>query len=299
MKKLRMLGIVILVAFLMLILFVSSCISFKTKRKDADSFFAGRPHQPRYFRYRNGTRNIHYVEVGEEEKTPVVFVHGSPGSWGAFMGYLGNERLLARAKLISVDRPGFGESDYGVPEKSIAKQAADLKPLLESQHRPSILVGHSLGGPVIARIAMDYPELVASLVLIAPSIDPNLEKVTWYQTAADWELVSWMVPTDLLTANREILPLKADLQEMLPLWSKITVPVTIIHGEKDRLVPVANVDFAQKRLVHAPLTVVREPELNHFIPWKRGDLVRDAILIHLDFAGSAEQAPSSSGSRPH
>ena len=68
---------------------------------------------------------------------------------------------------------------------------------------------------------------------------------------------------------------------MLPLWSKITMPVTVIQGEDDKLVPAGNADFAQKVLVNAPLEIVRVPGLNHFVPWNRPDLIETAIMEHL------------------
>lgn len=263
----------------------SKGVSFSTKRAQADAYFKSQSLEPRYHVYRHGERDMFYAEVGREGLTPVIFVHGSPGSWGTFMRFMGHKGLLGKAKLISVDRPGFGESGRGAAEKSIRMQAAAIQPILAryARQKPAILVGHSFGGPVIARLAMDYPELVGGLILVAPSIDPDLEKTKWYQIPADWKAFSWMLPTDLVTTNREILPLKRELEEMLPLWSAIRVPVTLIQGEKDRLVPPANADFAKKVLLNAPLNVIREPDLNHFIPWNRPDLILDAIFDQLAY----------------
>ncbi|MGD1894975.1 MAG: alpha/beta fold hydrolase [Cyclobacteriaceae bacterium] len=69
---------------------------------------------------------------------------------------------------------------------------------------------------------------------------------------------------------------------MQSLWSKVTVPTTIIHGEKDKLVPIENAYFAQEQLVNAPVTAVIELEMNHLIPWNRPDLIKDAILGYLE-----------------
>ncbi|HEY5692223.1 MAG TPA: alpha/beta hydrolase [Cyclobacteriaceae bacterium] len=53
----------------------------------------------------------------------------------------------------------------------IAKTAAGKN----KNARPIILIGHSLGGTVIARMTMDSPELVDGVVMVAPSIDPEIE----------------------------------------------------------------------------------------------------------------------------
>ncbi|MEO6459994.1 MAG: alpha/beta hydrolase, partial [Bdellovibrionota bacterium] len=99
---------------------------------------------------------------------------------------------------------------------------------------------------------------------------------------ADWWIVSWMLPPALRVTNREILPLKAELSAMLPLWPKITQNVSVVQGEVDDLVPAANADFARKQLVNAAaLNVVLIPKMNHFLPWKQYSLVKEEILKHL------------------
>lgn len=118
-----------------------------------------------------------------------------------------------------------------------------------------ILVGYSLGGPVVSRMAMDYPQLVGGLVLVAPSIDPQLEKWEWYRHVGDFFLFRPIIPKELDVSNQEILPLEKQLTLMLPLWSTIRVPVTVIQGDKDKLVPPGNADFARKMLINAPTTI--------------------------------------------
>jgi pimeloyl-ACP methyl ester carboxylesterase len=160
------------------------------------------------------------------------------------------------------------------------KQAALLKPLLEkySKNRPIILVGHSLGGPVIARMAMDYPELVDGLILVAASIDPDLEpNETWFRAPLATPFLSWLLPASLRASNEEIYQAKPELKKMLPLWAKITCPVFVVQGEKDILVPPGNADFAASMLVNAPVLIVRK-DVNHFIPWSHPELIRDAIV---------------------
>ncbi|HRC87016.1 MAG TPA: hypothetical protein PK413_15515, partial [Thermoanaerobaculia bacterium] len=58
----------------------------------------------------------------------------------------------------------------------------------------------------------DHPELVRGLVLVAGSIDPDLEVQRWYQKAARWPIVRALVPEDLALANDEIRPLNPEVQ---------------------------------------------------------------------------------------
>ena len=242
-------------------------------------------HPEDFHTYRVGNRTMRYVEVGDDPHKPLVlFVHGSPGDWKAWVEYLTDKDLSAHANLIAVDRPGFGGSGKGMVESSLEQQCLDIAPLLDraSTGQKIILVGHSFGGPVVCRLAMDYPEKVTDVIVLAGSIDPDQEKTEWYQYVAEWPVIRWLLPSELVMANEEIMPLKHCLTEMIPLWPKIIQRVTVIQGEKDSLVPPENADFAKRMMTKAkPLTIIRLPEMNHFIPWKKYDLVKTTLLKHL------------------
>ncbi len=235
--------------------------------------------------YKVGTRQMRYVDVGRGPDKPlVVFIHGSPGEWQAWADYLIDPELTQRAELVAVDRPGFGGSGAGAVEPSLVQQARDIAPLLDKagSGRRVVLVGHSFGGPLVARLAMDYGSKVTDLVILAGSIDPAMEHTAWYQYPADWPVISWMLPDTLVVTNREIRALKDELDAMLPLWPRVTQRVTVMQGGKDDLVPPENADFAQKVLAHAAsLNIVRIPEMNHFLPWTRYGQVKAVILDHL------------------
>ena len=266
-----------------LLALLSRCVQLRMSDKKVKAYFAGSPVQPVFAFTKGGGRSIHYVSLGADTLPMVVFVHGSPGSWDAFIGFFKDSLLLGKARLISVDRPGFGKSNLGKPERSLKAQAASLVPVLETNRsatRP-ILVGHSLGGPLIARVAMDYPQLVGGLILVAPSVDPALEPKEWYRKVGDFLLVRPLLPAEIDVSNQEILPLRGELTRMLPGWKTLTLPITVIQGEKDQLVPAANADFVKRSAVNAPVKVVMIPGMNHFIPWERPGVIREAILSHL------------------
>lgn len=235
--------------------------------------------------YTVGPRAMQYVEVGKDPNKPLVlFVHGSPGDWKAWVEYLTDSDLTARANLIAVDRPGFGGSGSGKVERSLSQQSRDIAPLLD-QAAPGervILVGHSFGAPVVCRLAMDHPEKINDVILLAGSIDPDQEKTEWYQYLADCPVIRSLLPSELVMANEEIMPLKKCLTEMLPLWPKMTQRVTLIQGENDKLVPPENADFAEHMMTNAtPLKIIRIPGMNHFLPWKKFDLVKATVIKHL------------------
>lgn len=260
-----------------------NCIRLHKTDREISRYFRKAPQKPRFQTYSRHGWQMHYAEIGADTLPAVIFVHGSPGSWDAFIDFFKDSLLYTRAHLIAVDRPGYGKSEYGTPELSLQEQAALLAPVLDAGASPNrpLLVGHSLGGPVVARMAMDYPRKTGGLILVAPSIDPAMEKEEWYRKVGNWTLVRKLLPTEFDVSNQEILPLKGELEKMLPLWKTIRVPVTVIQGAADVLVPPANADFARRQLVEAPVTVVMLPGVNHFIPWSNPEVIRQAILRHL------------------
>ncbi len=249
--------------------------------KELHKFFTKRNIAGSTHSYNVGFRTMHYAEAGDESKPLIVFVHGSPGSLSAFIDFLSDTVLLREALLISADRPGFGYSNFGLAEPSLKKQGEALRPILDKykNSRPIILVGHSLGGPVIAQMAMDFPELVDGLIIVAGSIDPDLEpNESWFRAPLATPFLSWILPRAFRASNDEIYHTKQELQRMLPFWKTITCPVIVIQGGKDVLVSPRNADFAKKMMVNAHVELTLVPDMNHFVPWSNPELIRDAIL---------------------
>lgn len=230
--------------------------------------------------YQAGGRTIHYVRSPNRHAPPVLFLHGSPGSWRNYTSFLADPDLRRQADVIVPDRPGFGETD-GPAETSLTRQTELLAPLLEL--RPDsrfVLVGYSLGGAVAGRLAAEYSEHVRALLLIAPSIDPALEERRWYNWLAAIPPLPSLLPPVLVASNCEIWPLRTELEALKPLWSRIAAPVLVIHGEKDGLVPLENADFAQQVMPQS--RVIRVPGVGHFILWEETDLILDALLSLID-----------------
>ena len=261
-------------------LLLDSCMQFRMSNSEIDAYFSTKPKKGTLHRYEVGKRIMNYLEVGDNSKPLVVFVHGSPGSLSAFIDFMSDTTLLSKAQLITVDRPGFGASNFGYAEPSLQNQGALLKPILEEHknQRPIILIGHSLGGPLIARMAMDYPDLVDGLVLVASSIDPELEPNEWFRGPLATPFLKWMLPRSIRASNDEIYKLKPELEEMLPLWPKVRASTIVIQGKKDTLVPKENAYFAQKMMVNAPLKLVMVDDMTHFVPWTHPQLIKNAIL---------------------
>ena len=119
-----------------------------------------------------GGITMHFHEAGSGERGVVVFVHGSgPGASG-WSNFKGNYPLLAEHgyRAIVPDTMGYGYSTK--PEEgafSLSDVAAQYKALLDALDiERATVVGNSQGGAIAITMALDYPDLVDKLVLMAP-----------------------------------------------------------------------------------------------------------------------------------
>ncbi len=118
----------------------------------------------------NGAR-VHYVDRGQG---PVIFmIHGLACQWRSF-SYL-VDHLADDHRVIFVDRPGSGYSTVAPgASHSVRAQAEVIAGLIRALEleRPTV-AGHSLGGAVALALALDHPELVRNLALVAPLTQPT------------------------------------------------------------------------------------------------------------------------------
>ena len=222
--------------------------------------------------YRHGAAQISYMRSGNPEGAPIVFVHGSPGSWKDWKLILSRPRLKNRFNMIAVNRPGWDDRDTSlqeVPEFPI--QADMLRNILDvgKSSEKVILVGHSLGGPIVLQMAVNDPEKIAAVVLLAPSLDPDLDAVLWYNKLADYKLIKFFLPQMLAKSNDEILALPHALRSLAREMASIDKPVVLVQGTKDRLVHPRNAAFARKKLINAQYREVFLPNFGHLIPHLR------------------------------
>ena len=196
--------------------------------------------------------SVAYLTDAHDTGVPgrVVLIHGSPADASSWSKLLKQERHALPADVVVIDRLGFGNSTPGV-QGSLAAQAAAAAAFLEpiDGSRP-ILVGHSYGGPVALRAAVDYPDRIGGIVLVAGACDAYMNDSQGLRRAID--AISLIVPEAWEVSNAELLALTDENRAMESLLSQVTCPVVILHGTWDPVCPhESTVAYLQDRLVNA------------------------------------------------
>ena len=260
-------------------------------------------------------RTIAYREAGGGE-TPVVLVHGWPTSsflWRNVLPVVGREH-----RALAPDLLGFGASDKptDVTYDFELLTGALLGFLDALELERIVLVGHDLGAPLTLRLALDHPERLRSLVLMNTLIHQEymtdqlndfvdalqtpgkrerftspetLEVIFRMGTAQEQSAtaealagVSGPFATDearlaLAKAGSELeLEVLGDLAARL---SKLAVPLRVIYGEQDELLPTVGEGMARIKSELPATEVTALPNAGHFLqedePERVGELVAE------------------------
>jgi pimeloyl-ACP methyl ester carboxylesterase len=107
-----------------------------------------------------------FTDGGPRESRPLLFLHGWQADariWGPLIAALG-----AHLRVVTVDLRGAGGSAEAPGPYTLERFAADLTDLVAALDLgPAVVVGHSMGAAVAQRFAIDRPDAVEGLVLIA------------------------------------------------------------------------------------------------------------------------------------
>lgn len=273
-------GIIILLLLFIWVIVGQSCMKFRISDEQAIEKFSKAGVSLGIHRLSVNHRILHYTKTGNDTFPTIVFIHGSPGAWDAFERFMSDSLLLSRYRMISVDRPGFGYSNFG-DALNLQDQSMIINALFsrEGNGRPVYLVGHSLGGPLIVQMALDKPGYFDALVILAGSIDPKQENPERWRPLLMNNPLKFLVPGAMRPSNDELWYLKKDLKILAPQMSQVTARVYVVHGDKDILVPYANLNFAAKSFTGAKsLDTLTISGANHFIPWSHYRVVRSVLL---------------------
>ncbi len=265
---------------LIYLLTCQSCMTMRTSSSKTKTFFKDSKTSYLDSTITIGSNKVHFIATGNKNNPTLFFVHGSPGSWDNFKTYLKDSLLLKNYRMIAVDRPGFGYSNFGKAQ-NLYSQAKVLEEFTEklSNGKNIYLIGHSYGGPAIVKMAIDKPNTYKQLIILAGAIDPDAETPEKWRKIIMSKPIRFIIPGALRPANDELWWLKQDLINMKPNLKKITTNVLVIHGTLDDLVPYSNVPFIEREFINAKsMEVLSIKNANHFIPWEHFETIRNKLL---------------------
>ncbi|MES2773655.1 MAG: alpha/beta hydrolase [Bacteroidota bacterium] len=225
---------------------------------------------------------LHYVQTGLATGPTIFFIHGSPGSWDAFKNYLADTGWIKKYRIISIDRPGFGYSDFGAAEK-VLDQCRLLEQFIQkhNNNQPLFLAGHSLGGPIILEMASQLKTMVSGCIVLAGSVSPALETKEYYRYVLDVFPLKYLVPGAFRPSNTELKYFKKEVGVMAADLPQIQCPILVIHGDKDKFVPVENATFIKEQNpAHVTVKIIRGA--SHFIPWQHEDFIKKSMNDFMD-----------------
>lgn len=228
---------------------------------------------------------IHYrvAEPPAARGRPLVLVHGL-GVSSAYFARL-QPRLATTRAVFAVDLPGCGRSARDSPARSIQELAVALEGwLVAGGHGPVELFGHSLGAQIVAELALLRPDLVARVILAAPTLgwrgrgaralcgnllrDGVREPLSLYPKIVPAYLRCGprrMARTDALAARHDL----AATVRRLPQ------PLLVVRGARDCLFSAA--DLATLREAAPRLSAVVVPGAAHAVHWSHPGAVAAAV----------------------
>jgi pimeloyl-ACP methyl ester carboxylesterase len=228
---------------------------------------------------------LHYAYSGDIEKPGLIFIHGTPGGWGAFEVYLENPILKKDFFMVSVDRLGWGQSPLDPKQINgdFGPQAKSIKAVMDQYPKKKwTVIGHSLGASIAPKVAIIAPKQTSSLLLLSGSLKPKLGSPRWYNRVASTWVVSRMIGKSMRYSNREIMGLRKQLKKLDTeiKANKLDVDLIIMQGKKDRLVSPKNPSYANSAWKNnfKSISLIELENEGHFTPWNQTPLIIKTLI---------------------
>jgi pimeloyl-ACP methyl ester carboxylesterase len=259
---------------------------------------------------------IAFVDEGESENV-IIFIHGLGSYLPAWKKNI--EELKSDFRCIAIDLPGYGKSSKQPHSGKMTYYASVVKEFAEKLGLKQVtLAGHSMGGQISMIAALNYPELVKSIILVAPA---GFEKFTegqkqWFRNVMTLDGVKNTLAEDIqtnLAVNFYNMPDDAEFmitdriamrkaddfehycyavvqsvngmvdEPVLELLPKIKQPTLIIFGENDNLIPNRFLNPGRTKKI-ADIGKSKIPDSQLFMVKKAGHFVHFEKALEVNMA---------------
>lgn len=249
-----------------------------------------------------------YERDGVDDGETVVFVCGL--GYSTWMWQWQRERLADDYDLILWDNRGTGDSDVPEGPYTIPEMASDLEAVLDDAGVESAhVVGASMGGMISQQYVLDYDRAETVTLLCTtpggpdevPIPEETVERMFGVPEGYDerqsirykmkpavtdefWDehddvieqIVDWRVETDAPDQAREWQAAGVEAFDVSDRLDEIEIPALVLHGERDRVVPVGNSDLLVEGIPNARRETFDEGG-SHLFLIERADDVTDNI----------------------
>ncbi len=207
----------------------------------------------------------------------IVILHG----WGLYgKTYQRLEEILKKNgySVFAPDLPGFGDEVLPSPNYKLSDYVAFVDNLVikHKLHKP-IFIGHSFGGRVTIKYAFTYPEKVKKIILTGVPVirEISLKKKVAFIFATLGGKMMKGLPLSFYNLLRKVLyhwigdwdyyksgPLKQVFvnivgEDLVQYITQLKIPVILVWGKGDRLVPVRIVDKIKKLVPNAEVVIMQ------------------------------------------
>lgn len=261
---------------------------------------------PSRFAMSDGAK-VHYKSIGDaSSQTAVVFVHGwscDMTSWRAQV-----QAFQGRARMLFVDLPGHGKSDRPAVDYTMDRFASAVEAVMrDAGVERALLVGHSMGTPVVRQFWRRYPEKTIGIVAVDGALHSTFKDASQAEVFA-----AMFAGPDFAKAMDRFLDatfssftpetVRSDVRKMTSgatqqvavsairnqfdpaIWKDdaIRVPLLLIVAKS----PMWNADyFAYVRTLNPAAEIVEIPDAGHFVMMEKPAEVNAALVAFVARVG--------------